>query len=256
MTVLCDLDGVVYLGGRVLPGAADALTRLAEAGVRTMFITNNSTRAPDAAAEKISSLTGVPVSPDDVVSSSLAAVGLLGPDDGPVFPVGEEGVLDAVARAGLATTTSGEEAGSVVVGLTRSLSYQMLAEAMTALLAGARFIATNNDSTFPTETGLMPGAGAIVAALEKASGRAPVVAGKPHAPMRDLIKSKGVTSAWVIGDRLDTDIALATREDEWQSILVLSGVTASSEVPQDGPDHVVADLAAAVDVVLAGGQRS
>jgi len=256
LTVLCDLDGVVYLGGQVLPGAPEALARLAEAGVRTMFITNNSTRTPEMAADKISALTGVDVSPDDIVSSSLATVALLEPSDGPVLVLGEEGVFDAVARAGLTTTTSGNEAGSVVVGLTRSFSYEMLSEAMTALLGGARFVATNDDSTFPAETGPMPGAGAIVAALEKATGLVPVVAGKPHRPMRDLIRSKGVTIAWVIGDRLDTDIAMAETEDDWQSILVLTGVTEASDVGGARPDHVVADLAEAVDVVLAGVERS
>lgn len=256
MTVLCDLDGVVYLGGQVLPGASEALARLADAGVRTMFITNNSTRTPEMAADKISSLTGVDVSPDDIVSSSLATVGLLKPSDGPVLVLGEDGVFDAVARAGLTTTTSGEEAGSVVVGLTRSFSYQMLFEAMTALLAGARFIATNDDSTFPAETGPMPGAGAIVAALEKATGLVPVIAGKPHLPMRDLIRSKGVTTAWVIGDRLDTDIALAGTEEDWRSILVLTGVTEEVEVGRARPDYVVADLAEAVDVVLGGAHQS
>jgi HAD superfamily hydrolase (TIGR01450 family) len=256
LTVLCDLDGVVYRGGRVLHGAGEALARLAEAGVRTIFITNNSTRTPENAAAKISSLAGVAVAPDDVVTSSLATVGLLGPADGPVYIVGEDGVSDAVARAGLSVTEKGDEARSVVVGLTRSLSYEMLGEAMKALMAGARFIATNNDHTFPTETGVMPGAGAIVAALEAASGRTPVVAGKPHAPMREFVRSMGVTRAWVIGDRLDTDIALASDEEDWSSILVLTGVTTRSEVAVGGADHVVKDLPAAVDLVLAARQQS
>jgi 4-nitrophenyl phosphatase len=256
LTVLCDLDGVVYRGGRVLAGASEALARLGRAGVRTIFITNNSTRTPEGSAEKISSLTGVDVAPDDVVTSSLATVGLLDPDDDPVYVVGEEGVSDAVARAGLTVTASGDEANSVVVGLTRSLSYEMLSEAMKALITGARFIATNDDGTFPTETGIMPGAGAIVAALEAASGRNPVVAGKPNAPMRELIRSKGVSRAWVIGDRLDTDIALARDEEDWTSIMVLTGVTSRSEVPEGGVDHIVDDLPAAVDLVLAGRQQS
>lgn len=256
MTVLCDLDGVVYRGERALPGSAQALTRLAEAGERTLFITNNSTRTPEMAAEKIVSVTGVEVSADDVVSSPMATVGLLRPSDGPVFVVGEEGVFDAVARAGLSITDSGDDAGSVVVGLARSVSYDLLSEAMKALRAGARFIATNNDPTLPTETGLKLGAGAIVAALEASSGRSPLIAGKPHAPMRELIKSKGVTDAWVIGDRLDTDIALARYDDGWTSILVLTGVTSRSEASGGEADHVVDDLAAGVDVVLGGGQRS
>lgn len=256
MTVLCDLDGVVYRGSRPLPGAGQALSRLADAGIATLFITNNSTRTPETTAERISSLTGVNVSPDAVMSSSLATVALLGPDDDPVFVLGEEGVYDAVARAGLQVTDSGDEARCVVVGLARSVTYGLLAEATRALRAGARFIATNNDPTFPTETGLDPGAGVLVAALETGSGRSPVIAGKPHRPMRELIRSKGVAGAWVVGDRLDTDMAMADCEEDWVSVMVLTGVTSASDVTGHRVDHLVDDLSAAVDLVLAGPERS
>lgn len=256
MTVLCDLDGVVYRGQEVIAGVPDALGRLAASGIEIFYITNNSTRTPQAGAEKINRLTGVDVTPDQVLSSSLAAVGLLDPGDGPVLVVGEEGVRDAVERAGLDETDDPALARSVLVGLTRRLSYEMLGGAMNAIRNGARFIATNDDVTFPTEDGVMPGAGAIVAAIAAASGAVPVVAGKPNAAMRELIRSRGVGSAWVVGDRLDTDVEMAAAEPDWSSVLVLTGVTDEASVEGSGADHVVADLPAAIDLVLSVGQPS
>jgi 4-nitrophenyl phosphatase len=256
LTVLCDLDGVIYRGRTVLPGVTEGLHRLGHAGIDVYFITNNSTRSPEIGAEKIQRLTGTRVRPDQVLSSSLAAVGMLGASDGPVLMLGEEGVRDAIARAGLEVTEDPAEAGAVLIGLTRDLTYDLLGDAMTAILNGARFIATNDDTTFPTESGLLPGSGAIVAAVAAATGSIPEVAGKPNQPMKDLIRSRGVGAAWVIGDRADTDVALARGEPDWRSILVLTGVTDSDEAGASGADFVVDDFPAAVDLVLSGGEPS
>jgi 4-nitrophenyl phosphatase len=256
LTVLCDLDGVVYRGSMVLPGVKAALERLAAAGVQMLFITNNSTRTPGATAEKISGLTGLPVSAEQVLTSSLAAMTLLDRSDGPVLIVGEEGVRSAVEQAGLTVTDDPLSARAVVVGLTRSLTYDLVAAAMQAIRGGARFIATNDDTTFPTEEGLAPGSGAIVAAIAAASGVRPEVAGKPNKPMRDLIRSRVDGEAWIIGDRLDTDIALAAGESGWHSILVLTGVSAGDGDANGEADFVVADLATAVDLVLGHLQQS
>ena len=216
----------------------------------TFFITNNSTRTPEATAEKITRVTGVGVHGDQVLTSSQAAMSLLGPDDAPVFVVGEAGLRTAVLEAGLTVTEEPHEAGAVVVGLTRSLSYQMLADAMKAIGNGARFVATNDDATFPTEEGLEPGCGAIVAAIARASGVEPEVAGKPNPAMRELVRSKASGDVWVIGDRPDTDIALASGEPGWRSILVLTGITGSEVSAEARADFVVDDLASAVEVVL------
>ena len=249
-TVLCDLDGVVYRGSRELPGAGGALEALTEAGVGTLFITNNSTRTPEATAEKITRVTGVEVHGDQVMTSSQAAMTLLGPEDSPVLVVGEASLRTAVLEAGLTVTAEPHEAGAVVVGLTRSLSYQALADAMKAIGNGARFIATNDDATFPTEEGLEPGCGAIVAAIARASGVEPEVAGKPNPAMRDLVRSRASGEVWVIGDRPETDIALASDEPGWRSILVLTGITGAEMAAETGADFVVDDLASAVEVVL------
>ena len=256
MTVLCDLDGVIYRGRSVLAGVPEALRRLGDAGVDVFYITNNSTRTPEEGAEKIRSLTGLETSAEQVLSSSLAAVSILGPDDGPVLVVGEGGVSDAVERAGLTETEDPDDARSVLVGLARHIDYDLLGRAMGAIRSGARFIATNNDATFPTEDGFMPGAGAIVAAIAAATSREPIVAGKPHGPMRDLIRSRGVGEAWVIGDRADTDIAIARDEPDWTSILVLTGVAGDDDAGEYEADHVVADFPEAVDLVLSGSRKS
>jgi 4-nitrophenyl phosphatase len=124
-----------------------------------------------------------------------------------------------------------------------------MAGAADAVRRGARFIATNIDPTYPTAEGLRPGAGSIAAAIAVASGVEPEVAGKPRESMRLLAKKRLSGPAWVVGDRIDTDIEMARLEPDWSSILVLSGVTGSGVAGVDA-DHVVPDLSAAVDLVL------
>jgi 4-nitrophenyl phosphatase len=140
-----------------------------------------------------------------------------------------------------------------LVGLDFDLSYDRLTRAANAVRLGARFIATNTDPTYPVADGLLPGGGAMVAAVRVATGVEPEIAGKPHSPMRALLRAKGIGEAWVIGDRVDTDIAMARAEPDWTSILVLTGVTDPHE-PHDA-DFVVPDLTAAVDLVLASSNR-
>lgn len=252
--VLCDLDGVVYRGSKPVPGAPEALEKLLDAGLQVFFITNNSTRTPEATAAKITELTGVGIEGDQVLTSSQAAVTMLEVTDGPVLVVGEMGLSEVVGSSGHQVTSDPMEAGAVVVGLTRSLTYDTIAGAMRAILNGARFIATNDDTTFPTEDGLAPGCGAIVAAIAAATDTSPEVAGKPNPAMRDLIRSKIDGEAWVIGDRLDTDIALAHGEDGWKSVLVLTGISGREGAGK--ADHVVDDFPAAVDLVLGHLKRS
>lgn len=226
------------------------MERLLAAGIPVFFITNNSTRTPEATAEKIVSLTGVDVSGDHVLTSGQAAITMLERSDDPVHVVGEEGLRAQVLASGFSVSDDPLEANSVVVGLTRALSYETVHDAMTAVRNGARFVATNDDTTFPTEDGLAPGCGAIVAAIAAAAGSEPEVAGKPNPAMRRLIRSKVDGDAWVIGDRLDTDIALVTGEDGWRSVLVLTGITDRDTAANADVDHVVDDFPAAVDLVL------
>ncbi len=247
--VVCDLDGVIYRGNSLIPGADVGLRRLMSAGVNVLFATNNSTRTPDHVAEKIRAVAGVEVGPHQVVTSSQAAASTISQTDGPVFIVGEAGIGEALRAVGVEITRTSKSAGAVVVGLCRDLTYSLLADAAAAVRDGARFIATNTDPSIPTSGGFAPGAGAIVAAVATASGRKPEVSGKPHAPMRDLLRTRVGSDVWVIGDRLDTDIEMASLESAWQSVLVLTGVTTQSEAGK-GSDYVTADFRTAVDLVL------
>jgi HAD superfamily hydrolase (TIGR01450 family) len=256
VTVLCDLDGVIYRGRQVLPGVKQALVRLKDSGVPVLFITNNSTRTPQATAAKISDLTGVRVDAEQILTSSLAAMELLDASDDPVMVVGEEGVRSAVEDAGLTVTDDPQAARAVVVGLTRSLTYDLVTDAMQAIMNGARFVATNDDTTFPTEGGLVPGSGAIVAAIAAASGARPEVAGKPNDAMKSLIRSRVDGEVWIVGDRIDTDIALAADEPEWRSVLVLTGVSTVDDSAGSAADFVVDDFSAAIDLVLGPAQQS
>jgi len=248
MNVICDIDGVIYRGDRLLPGSDLALRRLRDAGVTVHFATNNSAKSPLTVSEKITRITGVDIEPESIVTSSQAAVGLLGDDPGPVMVLGSEGIVAALAEAGIGLTEDPSVAKALLVGLDFDLTYDRLTRAADAVRFGARFIATNTDPTFPVADGLLPGGGAMVAAVRASTGVEPEVAGKPNAPMRALLRAKGIRDAWVIGDRVDTDIALARAEPDWTSILVLTGVT-GPEGTGDA-DFVVPDLAAAVDLVL------
>ncbi|HLF44311.1 MAG TPA: HAD-IIA family hydrolase [Acidimicrobiia bacterium] len=248
MNVICDIDGVIYRGDRLLPGSDLALRRLRDAGVTVHFATNNSAKSPLTVSEKITRITGVDIEPESIVTSSQAAVGLLGDDPGPVMVLGSEGILAALAEAGIGLTEDPSVAKALLVGLDFDLTYDRLTRAADAVRFGARFIATNTDPTFPVADGLLPGGGAIVAAVRATTGVEPEVAGKPNAPMRALLRAKGIGEAWVIGDRVDTDVALARAEPDWTSILVLTGVTGPEG--RGDADFVVPDLAAAVDLVL------
>ena len=254
MTVICDIDGVVYRGDALLPGSDTALQRLVDAGVDLYFATNNSTTTPTTVAARISAMTGVPIAPGSIVTSSEAAVGMLDEEEDPVMVLGSEGITLALAQAGVEVTDDPMEARAVLVGLDWDLSYPRLTRAADAVRSGARFIATNTDPTYPVAGGLLPGGGAMVAAVQATTGVVPEIAGKPHRPMRALLRARGIGEAWVIGDRVDTDVALARAEPDWTSILVLTGVTNPHEAI--GADHVVHDLAAAVDLVLTKGETA
>lgn len=246
--VVCDLDGVIYRGRQVLPGVPDALVRLREHGARVLFVTNNSTRTPDEAAAHIAGMTGVDYDRDAVCTSPQAAALILRTEDSPAFVVGERGIDGALSEAGHTLTTDPAAARSVVVGLTPRIDYQWIARAATAVRHGARFVATNIDPTYPTEDGVLPGAGAIVEAIATAAETRPEVAGKPHQPMVDLVRSRlGDGPVWVIGDRVDTDIAMA-EAGGWESILVLGGVT--EDPAGSGADHVANGLPEAVKLIV------
>lgn len=248
--LVCDLDGVVYLGKEAIPGSAVALERLQEAGWHILMCTNNSSRTPGQVADRIAHITGFESPAERVLTSAQAAALMLAGTRPCTFVLGGEGVTEALLEAEVPVVVSASGAEAVVVGLAVDLTYAWLREAVTAVRNGARLIATNLDATYPTENGLWPGAGAIVAAVETASGVKAEAAGKPFQPMLDLITTRLQPGpVWVVGDRADTDLALAIRGG-WQAALVLTGVTSSVEEERPPPDVVAGDLAGFADHLL------
>lgn len=229
-TWVLDLDGVVWLSGQAIPGSPEAITALRGAGCRVLFATNN---ASPTVAELVDRLhqAGVRAEPSDIVSSPQAAAALLTRGSS-AYLVAGEGAAEALHAAGVRLLDS-PPADAVVVGWTRQFDFDRLATASGAVRAGARLVATNEDATFPTPDGLLPGAGSILAAVVTASGAQPTVAGKPHPPMADLIRRRADDVVAVVGDRPSTDGLLARRLGVPFG-LVLSGVTASED--DVGPD--------------------
>jgi glycerol 3-phosphatase-2 len=247
---LLDLDGVVYIGHRAVPGAADALGRARAAGMRTAFVTNNAFRTPAAVAALLTEL-GVAAAVDDVVTSAQAAARLLArrlAPGAPVLVVGGMGLRVAVREMGLRpVSTAAERPAAVVQGYNPGLSYGLIAEGGAAVAAGALFVASNADTTVPGNDGrLRPGNGSLIEVITKATGRDPIVAGKPERPLhREAILRTGARRPLVVGDRLDTDIAGARRAGA-DSLFVLTGVTDVAGLlaapAGSRPDYIADDL--------------
>jgi glycerol-1-phosphatase len=225
---LLDLDGVVYVGHHAVPGAQDALSQARAAGMRLAFVTNNASRTPHKVAAQLAQL-GVPARPDEVVTSAQAAARLLAehfPHGTRVLLVGAEGLEYALIERGLQPVlTADEHPAAVAQGYGPDVGWRNLAEAAYAIHDGAWWVATNTDLTLPTPRGPAPGNGALVAAVRFATGKDPIVAGKPELPMhREGILRTGAARPLVVGDRMDTDIEGARRGGV-DSLLVLTGVT-------------------------------
>lgn len=245
--LIFDLDGVVYLGNEAVPGAGETLRRLDADGHNILFCTNNSSRTRSQSAEKIRRVTGYAAHAEQIASSAMAA-GRLIESGARVLRVGGDGVAEAISLA-RGEEVSGADADTVVVGIDFSFDYDLMDRASTAVRNGARFIATNRDVTYPSPTGLKPGAGSIVAAVEAASGVTPVNAGKPEATMRKLLGEMLVDGPVImIGDRPDTDLAMADIEG-WFSVLVDTGVTSPETTVKPAPTHRIASIVGVADLI-------
>ena len=250
-----DLDGVVYVGQEGVPGAGAALLAIEEAGFYLIFATNNSSATQSSVVEKISRLTGYVGAPLGVVTSGMAAASYVASRYESVYVIGEPALTETLEATHLTVTDSHSAVDAVVVGIDFSFSYDKLDAAVRAIRNGAAFVATNTDATYPTATGQAPGAGSLVAAVQTASGVAPIVCGKPHQPMIDMLNDLRIgETTWMVGDRPETDIATAASAG-WQSILTLTGVISSPDDIGDGPtpDHIVASISDVPAVVLGSG---
>ena len=242
MAWLLDLDGVVWRGEEPIEGSADAIARLRAAGERVVFVTNNSSATLEDYRRKLAGV-GIEIDADELVTSAQAAASLIEPGSTALVCAGP-GVDEALRARGIHTVREGD-ADVVVVGWHRDFDFARLTAAFDALRGGARLVGTNDDATYPTPGGAMPGGGAILAAVAYAASATPEIAGKPHQPIADLILERIGRPKVMVGDRPSTDGLLAERLGV-PFILVLTGVTTEDDLPVDA-DRVVADLAAAVD---------
>ena len=247
---LLDLDGVVYLSGTAIPGAAEALRKADAAGMRLAYVTNNAFRTPAAIAALLTSF-GVPAAQEDVVTSAQAAARLLAerlPAGAPVLVIGGSGLRMALRERGLRpVSTAADHPLAVVQGYSPDVSYSMLAEGGLAVAAGALFVGSNGDLTLPSRRGPQPGNGSLLQVIATATGVRPLVAGKPEPPLHnESVLRTGARHPLVVGDRLDTDIEAAHRVDA-DSMLVLTGVTGPAEAvlapPSQRPTYLAEDLA-------------
>lgn len=239
VTWVLDLDGVVWLADQTIDGAPEAVARLRAAGERVIFATNNSYPRVAEQEAKLEAM-GIPAA-GDVVTSAMAAAALVEPGQR-VLVCGGPGVVEAIVARGAEPVREGD-ADVVVVGFHREFDYERLRLASTAVRRGARLVATNDDATYPTPDGPIPGGGALVAAVAYAAGTPAVVAGKPHRPMADLIRAMAGDEGTVVGDRPETDGAFAATLG-YRFALVLTGVTHEADLPVDPtPDVVAASLA-------------
>ena len=243
---LLDLDGVVYLAGSAIPGAAEALRKADAAGLGLAYVTNNASRTPAAIAALLNSF-GVSATPQDVVTSAQAAARLLAerlPAGAQVLVIGGSGLRMALREHGLRpVTTAAVRPQAVVQGYASDISYSALAEGGLAVAAGALFVASNGDTTLPGPRGRQPGNGALTQVITTATGVRPVVAGKPEPPLhRESVLRTGAKHPLIVGDRLDTDIEAASRVDT-DSMLVLTGVTSPAEAILASPSQRATYLA-------------
>jgi 4-nitrophenyl phosphatase len=244
--MVIDMDGVLWHGEEPMPGMQEFFAFLKRHHVDFVLATNNSTRTPEQYVAKLACF-GVEVPIESVLTCSLAAAAYLAtiaPPGTHVYPIGEDGVRQALEQQGFVLTD--EEAAYVVVGMDRQMTWEKLATAALLIRAGAGLVGTNPDVSFPNERGLVPGNGAQLAALEAATGVAPVVVGKPEPwvyeqALQRMRARPDHTAA--LGDRLDTDIAGGQRAG-LATVLVLSGIATQADLDTSPvkPDLVCADI--------------
>jgi len=253
-----DMDGVLYRGDELLPGVGDLFNALVLRERRYILATNNSMASPADYVRKLAAL-GIQVAEEDILTAGTATrdflIEQLAPDAS-IFVIGMPALRDQLfGDTGFRPVQYGEEQpAAVVVGLDLEFTYAKLRAASEAIRNGARFIATNADATLPTEQGLVPGAGSIVAAVAIASGVQPKIIGKPEPfVLEKALQHIGVTAARsvMIGDRLDTDIAAGHRAG-MLTVLVLTGVSTREEIPRSAilPDLVFTDLPAMLEAIV------
>lgn len=228
---LIDLDGTMYHGNRIIPGAAELIVNLQDNGIPYLYVTNNSSRTPEDVASHLREM-GIPAVEKEVCTSAVAAaqyIATISPG-AKVAPIGEKGLLHALDEAGLVVDE--EHPDFVVQGIDRSFTYETLTRATRWITSGARYVLTNPDLLLPSHDGLVPGAGSISASIRAATGVEPIIIGKPSdVIMKFAIERLGLRNeeVAVIGDNMLTDISAGVHAG-CGSILTLTGVTTSDNL--------------------------
>jgi glycerol-1-phosphatase len=230
-----DLDGVIYLGPHPVPGAPEALAELGRLGKQVMYVTNNAARPAQVVIDQLRGI-GFAADPDNVLTSAQVAAVMLPrelPAGAKVLVCGSANLADLLRAAGFVIVPSADDKPDAVVqGYDPDLTWRRLDEATLAIQAGARWFATNDDASRPTDRGLVPGVGGQIAVIATALGGEPTTFGKPFRPMLDeAVRRTRATHPIFVGDRLDTDIEGAVNAG-MDSLLVLSGAHGKADVVQ------------------------
>lgn len=242
---ICDMDGVIYHGSRLLEGSKGFVEWLKTEGKQFLFLTNSSARSPRELHQKLIHM-GIEVGEDHFITSGMATAHFIASQcpGGRVFAIGDSGLYQALYEVGLSIDES--QPDYVVVGETRSYSYEKIETAILLVLAGAKLIGTNPDLTGPTERGIGPACRALIAPIEMATGRQAYFIGKPNPLiMRHARQMLGCerNETVIIGDRMDTDI-VAGIESGIDTVLVLSGITKQTDLDRYPykPHYILKDV--------------
>ncbi len=240
--LVSDMDGVIYRGKSLIPGARDFIEKLHQKGIRFLFLTNNSEQTPLDLKRKLESMGLTGVEEENFITSAIVTASFLESQKkgGNVYVVGGGGLISEIYKAGF--SVSEQNCDYVVVGKTTTYNYEMLRKAVNLISKGAKFIATNPDVVDPTEAGIEPACGSLLAPIETATGQKPYVVGKPNPLMMTIaLKKLGAhpEETVMVGDRMDTDI-VAGMEAGMRTCLVLSGVSDRATIDRFPyrPDYV------------------
>lgn len=248
--VIFDLDGTVYRGKEAIPGAADFIRRLRDRDVAIRFVTNRANRPASEVCSQLLDM-GLDSSPADVLTSADATAAYLKP--GRVYAIGESGLIEALDRQGFIQDDQSPD--YVIVSFDREFNFKKLATAVRLVSRGVQFIATNPDRALRLEHGISPGTGSLVAAVQAATGIAPLIIGKPERRIFDMVlKDMKLKASDVIaiGDNLDTDIP-AGQVVGMRTVLILTGISTRDELAKAPvPPTWVVDTYAELEGILLG----
>jgi len=232
---ICDMDGVIYHGNQLLPGAKDFVNWLQKEQKKFLFLTNSSERSPRELSQKLARL-GIEVDETHFYTSALCTAAFLASQkpNGSAYVIGEAGLIQALYESGF--SMNNVDPDYVVVGETRSYNFEKIEDAVALIRKGAKLIGTNPDMTGPAERGIVPATGALVAPIEMATRCKAYFLGKPNPLMMRIALKKlqcRPEETVIVGDRMDTDI-IAGIESELETVLVFSGVTREEDLSHFG----------------------